>query len=201
MTEILTVSGIVGTLDAANIDTDQIIPARFLLKSRDSGYADLMFRDLRFTTDGNRRPGFPLDRDMGGPIKVLVANENFGCGSAREQAVYALKDFGIDAVIAPSFGEIFYRNCIRNGVVPAIVSKEEAEQLRAMTNERTLKLQIDLSTRRITAGNYVIDFSIDPGDAERIMSGRDEIDETMTNESAISAYEAQHTPLARYSTR
>jgi 3-isopropylmalate/(R)-2-methylmalate dehydratase small subunit len=186
-----TIEGVAVALEAPNIDTDQIIPARFLLKSRDVGYANLLFHDHRFTAEGIHRLGFPLDCEVGEPVRILIANKNFGCGSAREQAVYALSDFGIGAVIAPSFGEIFRLNCIRNGVVPASVTCEIAAQLRALVNLRPARLKVDLQTQQIVAEGFQTRFTIEESGIERLMSGRDEIDDTMVLEAAIAAYEAK----------
>ena len=184
------IEGFAVAIEAANVDTDQIIPARFLLKSRDAGYGNLLFRDQRFFSDGTARPGFPLDQDCGEPIRFLIANENFGCGSAREQAVYALSDFGIRAVIAPTFGEIFRQNCVRNGVVPAIVSPADAAELRRAART-ALHLRLDVERRSILASGHEVRFTISDADETRLLSGRDEIDETMELEAEIAAYEAR----------
>jgi 3-isopropylmalate/(R)-2-methylmalate dehydratase small subunit len=182
------IEGMAVGIEAANVDTDQIIPARFLLKSRDAGYGSLLFRDQRFTAGGMPRAAFPLDRDLGEPVRFLIANDNFGCGSAREQAVYALSDFGIRVVVAPSFGEIFRQNCVRNGVVPALVSAADAATLRQAAGAR-LRLHIDVPARLLTAPGIEIPFALSHVDGSRLLGGRDEIDETLELESKIAAYE------------
>lgn len=189
------VEGLAIAMDAANIDTDQIIPARFLLKSRDAGYAGLLFHDQRFHADGSPRPGFPLDVPAAGQVRFLLANENFGCGSAREQAVYALADFGIRVVAAPSFGEIFRVNCIRNGVVPATVTVQDADTLRTAARDGGLHLRLLLRERRIEGEGIAIGFVLADDEIERLASGRDEIDETLALDARIAAYEAHRHDL------
>lgn len=188
------VEGIAAPLDASNVDTDQIIPARYLLRPRDAGYGPLLFRNLRFTPDGAERPDFVLNRPVFREARILVANSNFGCGSAREQAVYALGDFGIKAVIAPSFGEIFRVNCGRNGLIPATVPASVAQTLRvAAADNPGLLLMVDLVSRTIRWRDGAVSFDIDDALAEQLLSGRDEIDETLLHEARIAAYEAEGT--------
>src|SRR5271154_4051821 len=115
-------------LPIPNIDTDQLIPARFMRRPRSEGYGDFLFRDLRFDADGAKRT-FPLNEPAYARCEVIVARRNFGCGSAREAAVYALADFGIRTVIAPSFGDIFASNAVKNGLLPAQITEEDAERL------------------------------------------------------------------------
>lgn len=189
------VEGIAVAIDAPNIDTDQILPARFLLKSRNAGYADLLFHDHRFFPDGRPRAGFPLDRPTDAPIRFLVANDNFGCGSAREQAAYALADFGVQVVIAPSLGEIFRVNCIRNGVVPALVSPQESAVLRERARNGDLKLRLRLRDHQIDCGDITLTFRIGPDDVERLISGMDEIDSTLALHQAIAGHEARRRDL------
>lgn len=195
------VEGLAVAMDGANIDTDQIIPARFLLKSRDAGYAGLLFHDQRFKPDGSRRPGFPLDVPTAGSVRFLLANDNFGCGSAREQAVYALADFGICVVAAPSFGEIFRLNCIRNGIVPATITAKDAGRLRTAARGGGLRLRILLRERRLEGEGIVVNFALGDDEIERLLSGRDEIDETLALDARITAYEARRCDLPVLSRR
>lgn len=187
--------GLAVAMDAPNIDTDQILPARFLLKPRNAGYAALLFHDQRFEQDGRPRPGFPLNRPAAAPVRFLLANENFGCGSAREQAVYALADFGIQVVMAPSFGEIFRVNCIRNGVLPALVSANDAATLREAVRTGDLHLRLLLQERRIEGDSITVSFAIGADEVERLVSGRDEIDDTLALAADIAEYEGRRHDL------
>lgn len=189
------IEGIAVAIDAPNIDTDQILPARFLLKSRNAGYANLLFHDHRFFADGRPRAGFPLDQPTEAPVRFLVANENFGCGSAREQAAYALADFGVQVVIAPSLGEIFRVNCIRNGVVPALVTPQESAMLRERARNGDLKLRLRLRDHQIDCEGITLTFRIGPDEVERLVSGMDEIDSTMKLHQAIAEHEARRRDL------
>ncbi|MGE0801563.1 MAG: 3-isopropylmalate dehydratase small subunit [Lautropia sp.] len=123
-------TGVAALLDGRNVDTDQIIPARFLKFDRADGYGRFLFHDLRFDGDGGERPGFVLNQPGGRGATMLIAGDNFGCGSSREGAVYALQDYGICAVIAPSFGDIFFNNCLKNGVVPVRLPEAQVAALR-----------------------------------------------------------------------
>lgn len=181
--------GVAVSLDSPNIDTDQIIPARFLLRTRNAGYGDLLFRDSRFTRAGVKRPEHVLNLPQGREASILVGNQNFGCGSAREQAAYALYDFGIRAIIAPSFGEIFKLNCVRNGIVPAIVSDAMASKLHAWLSGGANRMGVDLSKRLLTAADFQMSFEIEDVNVERLMEGHDEIDETLKFKNEIAAFE------------
>ena len=167
-------------LPAANIDTDQLIPARFMKEPRKpDGYGRFLLHDLTTTGD--------LPKPLPGQA-VLVARRNFGCGSSREAAVYALADFGFRAVIAPSFGDIFASNCVKNGVVPATVSEADAEALLACAD---LAVTVDLEASRITCGNLVIDFTIDPVWRTQLIKGWDDIDLTLAEATRIAAFVAR----------
>ena len=182
-------SGTAVCLELPNIDTDQIIPARFLLRSRGAGYSDLLFRDSRFNSMGEKLPEHVLNLPEGRLASILVVNNNFGCGSAREQAAYALHDFGIRAIIAPSLGEIFRLNCIRNGVIPAVVSEAISVRLHEWLSEGAQVMCVDLARRLVITTDLQASFGIEDINADRLMEGRDEIEETFTLESKISAFE------------
>jgi 3-isopropylmalate/(R)-2-methylmalate dehydratase small subunit len=164
-------------LAAANIDTDQLIPARFMKEPRKpDGYGRFLLHDL--IAEGR------LPAPAAGQ-RVLVARRNFGCGSSREAAVYALADFGFKVVIAPTFGDIFAANCVKNGVVPARVSEADAE---ALLEAGDLAVTVDLESRRITAGNVVAEFDIDPVWRTQLLNGWDDIDMTLAEAPAIEAF-------------
>jgi 3-isopropylmalate/(R)-2-methylmalate dehydratase small subunit len=174
-------------LPMAGIDTDQIIPARFMRRSRADGYGPFLLHDLRNGPDGPV-PN-PLDDPAVAGAQVVVARRNFGCGSSREAAVYALADFGIRCVIAPSFGDIFAANAVKNGMLPAVVSEADAEALiAAEAMRRGQPLRIDLAAQQIVAGNLVVPFTIDPVWKTQLLNGWDEIDLTLAQTPAIAAF-------------
>lgn len=143
--------GIAAPLEGRNIDTDQIVPARFLKQDRSKGYGHILFHDLRFDDQGAERPGFVLNRDPFRHATILVADENFGCGSSREAAVYALADFGIRAVIAPSFGDIFHNNCLKNGILPVRLDKSVVHGLQAsLAQLPDPSVHVDLLQQQVT---------------------------------------------------
>jgi 3-isopropylmalate/(R)-2-methylmalate dehydratase small subunit len=174
-------------LPLSGIDTDQLIPARFMSRSRAEGYGGYLLHDLRFDGDGGPRPDFPLnDPDCAG-AQVLVARRNFGGGSSREAAVYALVDYGIRCVVAPSFGDIFTGNAANNGLLTARASEEDVERLiAALTLERTLR--VDLEARTVAAGGLEVPFAIDPVLREKLLNGWDDLDLTMSHGEAIARF-------------
>jgi 3-isopropylmalate/(R)-2-methylmalate dehydratase small subunit len=178
-------------LPIANIDTDQLIPARFLGQPRSSGYGDFLLHDLRRNADGTMRE-FPLNAAASAGCEMLIARRNFGCGSSREGAVYALADFGIRAVIAPSFGDIFAANSIKNGLLPAQVSEADAERLlEAATLAGPRPITIDLASQTIAIGNLVVNFVIDPVWKTQLLEGLDDIDLTLREAQLIEAFAGQ----------
>jgi 3-isopropylmalate/(R)-2-methylmalate dehydratase small subunit len=187
MTPLTTVESPAVVLPMAGVDTDQIIPARFMRRSRAEGYGPYLLHDLRNGPDGPRAN--PLDDPAIAGSQVLIARRNFGCGSSREAAVYALADFGIRCVIAPSFGDIFSQNAVKNGLLPAIVSEDDAEALiAAEAMRRGQPLRIDLATQQIVAGNLVVPFAIDPVWKTQLLNGWDEIDMTLAEAPAIATF-------------
>ena len=167
-------------LPVANVDTDQLIPARFMKEPRKpEGYGRFLLHDL--TAEGG------LPKPLPGQT-ILVARRNFGGGSSREAAVYALADFGFRVVIAPSIGDIFAANCVKNGVVPATVSEADAEALLAAAD---LPVSVELEAQRITAGNLVVDFMIDPVWRTQLIKGWDDIDLTLAEAIRIAAFVAR----------
>lgn len=177
--------GVAVALPLENIDTDQLIPARFMSAPRSAGYGGYLLHDLRLGPDGAPDPAFPLNKVPGAAI--LIARRNFGCGSSREAAVYALADAGFRVVVAPSFGDIFAGNAVGNGVLPARVSTQDAEALIAAS---PCAMVVDLEGCTITHPGGVVGFGIDPVWRLKLMNGWDDIDLTRAHAEAIAAYAA-----------
>jgi 3-isopropylmalate/(R)-2-methylmalate dehydratase small subunit len=179
-------------INQVNLNTDQIIPARFLRQPRAGGaYGKALFNDLRRDAEGRERPDFPLNQPAWREARIVVGARNFGCGSSREGAVYALHDHGVRCVIAPSFGDIFSGNAVQNGLLTAIVTDDEAAEIRAAL-ERTpeLPLTIDLEQQTILCGNRTYHFAIDPVRRARLLNGWDDIALTESYRDRISAFKA-----------
>ncbi|HEY1310385.1 MAG TPA: 3-isopropylmalate dehydratase small subunit [Pseudolabrys sp.] len=178
-------------LPAENIDTDQILPARYLKLPRKGEHGKVLFQDLRFDAEGRERPDFPLNRAPWRDAKIIVGGRNFGGGSSREAAVYALFDYGIRCVIAPSFGDIFSQNAAKNGLLTAVVSEAESGALiAAVTHEPALLVSADLEAKTITCGELRYRFSIDPARQTRLLNGWDDIDVTESFRDQVSAFKA-----------
>lgn len=174
-----------------NVDTDQILPARFLSQKRELGYADYCFRDLRQSPEGVIREDFPLNQPAYRDARILVAGINFGCGSSREGAVYALADIGVRAIIAESFGDIFFQNALINGLLPIVLKPDQVKSILARVAQPGAgEVEIDLDEQRITVGSSeAIAFSIDPFRKHCLLSGIDEIDFTRQFIADIEAFE------------
>ncbi len=187
-------TGVAAPIDLPNVDTDRIIPARFLRKPRSPEYARWLFHDVRFAADGGERPEFVLNQPAFRDARILVAAENFGCGSSREAAVWALDAYGICAVIAPSLGDIFHQNCFKNGVLPVIVSAAVAANLRRQLHARPgVAMTVDLESQTITGPDGAAHrFDVDPFRKQMLLTGGDEISLTLGYEHEIAAFEAQH---------
>jgi 3-isopropylmalate/(R)-2-methylmalate dehydratase small subunit len=176
-------------LDVANLNTDQLLPARFLKLPRSAGLGAVLLHDLRFDADGRERPNFPLNQPAWRDARIVVGARNFGCGSSREAAVYALYDYGIRCVIAPSFGDIFAGNAVQNGLLTAIVSDDEAAALVAMLGEKPSQpLTVDLEQQTIQCSNRTFLFAIDPVRRTRLLNGWDNIALTDSYMDKIAAF-------------
>jgi 3-isopropylmalate/(R)-2-methylmalate dehydratase small subunit len=176
-------------LNVSNLNTDQILPARYLKWPRSAGLGKVLFQDLRFDVEGKEQPQFPLNQAPWRDAKTVVAARNFGCGSSREAAVYALYDYGIRCVIAPSFGDIFSGNAVQNGLLTAIVSDEQAaEIMAALVQTPELLLTIDLEQQTVLCGNRTYGFSIDPVRRMRLLNGWDDIALTQSYRDQIAAF-------------
>ena len=184
-------TGIATPIDGANIDTDRIIPARFLRKPRGDGYHRYLFHDVRFADDGTEVAGFVLNRAPFRAAPILVADSNFGCGSSREGAVYALADHGIRAIVAPSFGDIFYQNCVKNGLLPVRLPAAVVADWRQRLHERPgATIAIDLPGQSVTGPDGAVrPFDIDAFAKTCLVEGLDDIRLTLLQETEIAAYE------------
>jgi len=186
-------TAVAAPMDLPNIDTDRIIPARFLRRPRESGFGPLLFHDVRFGADGGERADFVLNRPAYREARILVTAENFGCGSSREMAVWALLDHGIRVVIGPSFGDIFVENCFKNGALAIVVPGEAASGLRdALAARPGTRLTVDLEAQTIAgADGPPIRFEVDAFRKHGLLTGRDELALTLEQLPAIEAFEAR----------
>lgn len=176
-------------LPQPNINTDAILPARFLKWPRDKGLGTVLFEDLRRDAEGNERPDFPLNRPAWRDARILVAGRNFGGGSSREAAVYAVYDFGFHCVIAPSFGDIFAQNAVKNGLLTAAVSDADAAELAAaVTADPAREVTVDLADQTIVCGNRKYNFAIDPVSKNQLLNGWDDVDLTESYRASIENY-------------
>src|SRR5215475_14089683 len=178
-------------LDVANLNTDQLLPARYLKRPRSAGFGPVLLHDLRFDAQENEQPDFPLNHPAWRKAQIMVGRANFGCGSSREAAVYALYDYGIRCVIEPSFGDIFSGNAVQNGLLAAIVTDAEAaEIMAALRDNPELPLTVDLEECRIVCGNRTYSFAIDPVRRTRLLNGWDDIALTDSFRDHIAAFKA-----------
>ncbi len=179
------INSIITPLDKANVDTDQIIPKQFLKLITKSGFGKFLFYDWRFNHDGQEKDDFILNDSQYKNSQILVTNENFGCGSSREHAVWALKDFGFDVIISPSFADIFYSNCFKNGVLPIILDIENIKKLLQFRGS----IELDLESQTIIFGDESINFEIDSHRKTRLLEGLDDIDLTLKEDTKIENFE------------
>lgn len=183
-------TGVAVAIDRENVDTDQLIPARFMSTPRSKGYGDFLFYDLRTDDDGALVPDFPLN--VVPNASVLVSRRNFGSGSSREAAVYALVDFGIRAVIAPSFGDIFASNAVNNGLLPARVSEDDVAAVISDLSNGARSASVDLSKQTLQVGDTDLGFELDEVWLQKLINGWDDIDLTRHHKTAISDFRARH---------
>ena len=187
-----TLDGIAVRLPAANIDTDQIVPARFLRNPRKDGYARFLFHDQRFDAEGRAVADFPLNRPENAGATVLVAGDNFGCGSSREGAVYALMDHGFRCVVAPSFGDIFRNNCHKNGVLPVVMRAEDIEAIWGKPGPgEAPRLQVALAAQEVRGNGHRVRFDIAAFWKDCLLNGWDDIDITLQSRERIAAFAAE----------
>ncbi|MEW7867267.1 3-isopropylmalate dehydratase small subunit [Aeromonas diversa] len=187
-------TGLAAPLDHANVDTDAIIPKQFLQKVNRTGFGKHLFHDWRFLDDAGQQPNpeFVLNQPRFAGASILLARENFGCGSSREHAPWALADFGFKAMIAPSFADIFYGNAINNGMVPVRLKEEEVDALfQLVAAHPGQTITVDLETSQVRAGDLCFGFEIDPFRRHCLLNGLDSIGLTLQHDDAIRAYEAK----------
>ena len=188
--------GRVAPLHRANVDTDQIIPKQFLKRIERTGFGEFLFFDWRRDSDGNHDPSFVLNHLSYTGASVLVVGKNFGCGSSREHAVWALEDFGFRVLIAPSFADIFANNCVKNGVLTVVLSEDEvAEIARRAAEHPNYEITVDLNQCEVHDDHGLsAAFQIDEFTRHCLLEGLDDIGLTLQHESDIAAYEARHSP-------
>lgn len=191
-----TLEGIAALLDKANVDTDQIIPKQFLRKIERSGFGTHLFHDWRYLDDAGTQPNpqFSLNQERYKDANILLTRDNFGCGSSREHAPWALEDYGFRCIISPSFADIFYNNCFKNGMLPIVLNSSELDELFLDIESnpgRTLK--IDLQSQKVISKNgKEYSFSVDPFRKECLYKGLDDIGLTLIHESKITQYETKN---------
>ncbi len=191
MEKFTNLSGIAAPMPLVNIDTDMIIPKQFLKTIKRSGLGVNLFDEMRYDDDGKEIPDFVLNQPAYRKAQILVAGDNFGCGSSREHAPWALADFGIKAIISTSFADIFYNNCFKNGMLPIVLPAEQVEHL--MEDARkgaNARIEIDLESQTVTAADgQVFNFEIDPFKKHCLLNGLDDIGLSLEKVSAIDAFE------------
>ena len=188
-----TLNGGVAPLNRVNVDTDQIIPKQFLKRVERTGFGQFLFNDWRFSEDGSENPDFVLNKQTYKDASVLVSGRNFGCGSSREHAPWALQDFGIRCIIAPSFADIFFGNCFQNGILPVVLPEEVVNQIIDNSEKDPgYKVTIDLESQRVWDINeeVVADFDIEPFRRHCLLNGLDDIGLTLEDEDDIAKFES-----------
>lgn len=186
-------TGVAAPLPMMNVDTDMIIPKQHLKTIQRTGLGRALFDEMRFRDDGSENPDFVLNRPAYRNAEILVAGENFGCGSSREHAPWALLDFGIRCVIAPSFADIFYGNCFKNGILPVVLPPEQVEAVMADAERgANARVTVDLEAQTVTLSDgTAFPFEVDPHQRRCLLEGLDDIGLTLERASAIDAFEAQ----------
>ena len=189
-------TAVAAPIDLPNVDTDRVIPARFLRRRKETADASLLFHDVRFDPEGHEREDFVLNQPPFREAGILVTAENFGCGSSREWAVWALDAFGVRAVIGSSFGDIFHENCLKNGLLPVRLPADVVADLRRQLHASPgASMSVDLPAQTVTAPDGTVHrFDVDPFRKQALLAGQDEIAFTLTYEHAIAAYEFRHRP-------
>ena len=193
MQKFTTLTGVAAPMPTPNIDTDRIIPARFLKTIKRTGLGKSLFNDIRYNADGSEKPDFVLNQKAYRQAKILVAGENFGCGSSREHAPWALLDFGIRCVISTSFADIFYNNCFKNGVLPIKLPKEQVDLLMDDAKRgANAVISIDLEKQEIKGPDGgTIKFDVDPFRKHCLLNGLDDIGLTLQKRDAIDGFEGK----------
>ena len=191
MEKFIKLEGVAAPLPMINIDTDMIIPKQFLKTIHRTGLGKALFDEMRYNTDGSEKPDFVLNKPQYRKAQILVTGDNFGCGSSREHAPWALLDFGIRCIIAPSFADIFYNNCFKNGILPVVVSPEDLDKLMDDAERgANAIISIDLEKQEIKGPDGgTVSFEVDPFRKQCLLNGWDDIGLTMRGEDKIASYE------------
>jgi 3-isopropylmalate/(R)-2-methylmalate dehydratase small subunit len=193
-------TGLVAPLDRVNVDTDQMVPKQFIKWVTREGYGRVLFLDWRYLGDGKTpNPDFVLNAPRYKGASVLVARANFGCGSSREHAPWAINDYGFRAILAPSFADIFYNNCFKNGILPVTLSDAQMDEIFARTlRTEGYRLTVDLVSQTVTDDAELrIEFTVDPFRRDCLLNGWDDIGLTLRNQERITAFEKSHHPAAQ----
>ncbi len=193
-------TGIVAPVDRVNVDTDAIIPKQFLKRIERTGFGQFLFFEWRFFENGEENPSFEMNKDRYEGASVLISRANFGCGSSREHAPWAIMDYGFKVVIAPSYADIFYNNCFKNGILPIKLSEEQVEELFQLTAKHEgYKLNVDLENKTIS-DDYGLNISFDLDEHRRqfLLQGLDDIGLTLQQADLIGEYEAKHAKRLAY---
>jgi 3-isopropylmalate/(R)-2-methylmalate dehydratase small subunit len=193
MQKFTTLSATAAPLNLMNVDTDMIIPKQFLKTIKRTGLGIHAFDEMRYQADGSENPEFVLNQAPYNAAEILITGENFGCGSSREHAPWALLDFGIRCILAPSYADIFYNNCFKNGILPIILPKEQIDALMsASLADKSRKVTIDLENQTVLSGNQSYDFDIDSFRKHCLMNGLDDIGLTLAKSTEISSFEQNY---------
>jgi 3-isopropylmalate/(R)-2-methylmalate dehydratase small subunit len=194
MEEFKTLNSGVAPLNRVNVDTDQIIPKQFLKRVERTGFGQFLFNDWRFDEKGNEKPDFVFEQDGYKDASILVSGRNFGCGSSREHAPWALQDFGIRVIIAPSFADIFHNNCFQNGVLPVVLPEDVVQKIiEHSESDPDYRITVDLEAQRVWDENeeIVADFNMEPFRRHCMLNGLDDIGLTLEDEDDITSYERE----------
>ncbi len=186
------IKGLVATLDRVNVDTDQIIPKQFLKRIERTGYGEFLFYDWRLNEDGSPNPDFELNEPQFKGASILLTRDNFGCGSSREHAPWALLDYGFHSILAPSFADIFYNNCFKNGMLPVQLPKDQISKLFEWVGANPgAQLTVDLESQTLSGDSLEYPFEVDPFRRDCLLKGLNDIDLTLQYEEQIREYESK----------
>ena len=186
------ITGVVATLDRVNVDTDQIIPKQFLKRIERTGYGQFLFYDWRLNEDGSPNPDFELNAPQFKGASILLTRDNFGCGSSREHAPWALLDYGFHSILAPSFADIFYNNCFKNGMLPVQLPQDQISELFEWVGANPgVQLTVDLESQTLSGDSLEYPFEVDPFRRDCLLKGLNDIDLTLQYEEQIREYESK----------
>jgi 3-isopropylmalate/(R)-2-methylmalate dehydratase small subunit len=186
------IKGLVATLDRVNVDTDQIIPKQFLKRIEKTGYGQFLFYDWRLNEDGSPKPDFELNAPQFKGASILLTRDNFGCGSSREHAPWALLDYGFRSILAPSFADIFYNNCFKNGMLPVRLPQDQISELFEWVGANSgAQLTVDLESQTLSGDSIEYPFEVDPFRRDCLLKGLNDIDLTLQYEEQIREYESK----------